>query len=158
MARKSKKRNSTIIQGAVHQELINKSSVHLNVGEGFIVTTEDKIHLCLIKYMTSVERKSSWIAPAGLLASIVLTILTSNFKDWLFSHYVWQAIFIITGALCLIWLIREVYKSGKAMSVEEVIDEIKKSSERKMQEDLGLIPMQPYSQLAKTDPSREIQK
>lgn len=121
---------TSILQETINKEILEKSKVHLNLEEGFIITTEDKIKLCLIRYLKGLEKKNSWITPLGLLITVIVTFLTTDFKDWLFSKYTWQAIFLISGAIFFVWLIFAFFVLCKTKTIEDIVEEIKKSSKQ----------------------------
>jgi len=108
--------------------LVNVSEVHLNVSQEVIVTTEDKIQLCLIQYLKGLEAKKGWIAPAGILATIVIVLLTSNFDKFILEPSVWKAIFIIAGIMTFVWLIKALVISFKGKTVEDIVMEMKQDS------------------------------
>ena len=75
------------------------SNVTYNLGQNVIVTTEDKIRLCLTKHLQRIEQKNSWAVPLGILLTILIIFPTTTFKDFIVSAEVWQAIFIISGII-----------------------------------------------------------
>ena len=98
------------------ESLVNVSDVHLNVSQEVIVTTEDKIRLCLSKHLNRMEKKKNWIAPLGILLTVIVTLSTSDFSDKLFKAATWQAVFVISGVVSFIWLIiaaKDAFKSEK---------------------------------------------
>ena len=54
-----------------------------SVGQEIIVTTADKARLCLIEAMDRMERRRAWIAPAGILATLLVVFPTTTFQDFL---------------------------------------------------------------------------
>jgi uncharacterized membrane protein YqjE len=110
------------------QNMVNVSEVHLNVSQEVIITTEDKLKLCLSQYLEKMEVKNSWIAPLGVLLTIIVTIITSTFKEIGLSADTWKAIFIVFGIICSGWLISAIMKSTSTMTVEDIIKELKKDS------------------------------
>lgn len=109
-------------------QLINVSEVHLNVSQEVIITTEDKIRICLSEHLKRMEKKRGWIAPSGIFITIVIVLITSTFKDIGIDAATWRAIFILSGIISagwLIWSIREALKSEK---IEDIVSELKKGS------------------------------
>ena len=102
------------------------SRIHLNLGQEFIFTTEDKLRLCLTSHLHRVEARRSWIAPLGILVTILVVIPSTTFKTFLFSPDTWTAIFTIAGISSLIWLIRSAIKARVSASLDTVVAEIKK--------------------------------
>lgn len=117
-----------ILQDSLHKVVLENSSVQSNLGEIIIICTEDKIELCLMNYLEDLGKKNSWKTPLGLLMAVILTFLTTNFKEWLLTKETWQAIFVIAGVIFFLWLLITIKNAGKAKTVKEVLEEIKKSS------------------------------
>ena len=78
------------------QQIVSNDRLHLNVEQTLIVTTEDKIHICLTKHLHKAERRRQWIAPLGVIASLVATLVATDFNQFIFSPDTWNAIFVIS--------------------------------------------------------------
>lgn len=117
------------IDTAPFEKLVNVSDIHLNVSQKMIITTEDKVRLCLLEHLNQIGRKGSWIAPLGIFIAIVTTLVTSSFKEkvLLLSADTWRAIFVIMGVLSFAWLI---YASIRALRSKKIdfVEELKKGS------------------------------
>jgi len=88
------------------------SDVYVRTSQVIIQTTEDKLRLCLTENCQKMEKRRSWAAPFGIFATILFTLVTSNFKDFALPAETWQAIFIITallsgGVVCVFYLCRK---------------------------------------------------
>lgn len=112
--------------------ILDTSEVRTNLSQTVIITTEDKIKLCLLNHLKGLQEKNSWVTPSGLIITIILAFLTTNFKDWIFSKYVWQAFFNIITIAFFIWLIVAVIKAFRAKSIDDIIEEIKKTDVQKL--------------------------
>lgn len=117
-----------ILRDSLHKIIFEDSDVQSNLGQIIIISTEDKIELCLMKHLKDLENKRNWITPLGLFLTVTLTFLTTDFKDWVVSKETWQAIFIIAGIIFLVWLIVSTVKAWQSKTVKEILEEIKKSS------------------------------
>ena len=120
-AEKTPFHQSTIDTGSI-ESLVNVSEVHLNVSQEVIVTTEDKMRLCLSEHLKRMEKRKSWVAPLGILGAIVVTLVTSTFKDMGLDAATWKAVFIITGLISLCWLIHSVKESWNSEKMEDIIN------------------------------------
>ncbi len=123
------------INSLIRQSIVVKK-VHDNLSQEVILTTEDKVNLCLLKYLKQMEKKRGWMAPAGVLITIIITLVTSDFKDVGLEASVWSALFIIAGILSFIWLVFSIFDALKSKSIEDVVTELKKGS-RKIKDDLS---------------------
>ena len=117
----------------IDEEMIKTSSYYTNVRQDFIMTTEDKIRLCLIKYQNILKLKNDWIAPAGLLIALIVTlVVASDFKEFLnISPEGWRAIFIVGMIASFLILLRSLYYifiNRKNNGIETIIQELKESS------------------------------
>ncbi len=120
---------------AISKGLVRHVKVHTNLSQEVLVTTEDKIRICLIKYLNNLGKKNVWIAPMGIFLTIILTLLTTNFKEFYFSADTWTAVFIISCILSFIWLISSLRYIFISVEVDKVIDELKKGSPIKKDRD-----------------------
>lgn len=121
-----------IVPEAIKKELLQVTAVHFNVAQEFIMITEDKTYRCLNEWKGSIEARNAWIAPVCLSVSLVLTLVTANFKDAFgLSKYTWQAIFVIAIGLAGLWSVRELIKLVNrkgSQGVDELIQELKKGA------------------------------
>jgi hypothetical protein len=116
--------------------MVNVSDVHINVSQNLIITTEDKLRLCLSEHLKRMERKNSWITPLGILIAILVTLVTSTFKDVGLSADTWRAIFIIAGVLSLGWLIWSIKEAWKSEKIEDIVEELKRTKQQSPDEAL----------------------
>jgi hypothetical protein len=111
------------------EQMLQSENVHVNVKQQLIVTTEDKLMLCLTKFTDNAEKRGGWIAPLGILVSLLLTLATATFRDIIgISQYTWKALFIMAVILSGAWLIWSLKNRARAVSCQDVVNEIKKGS------------------------------
>lgn len=111
---------------SISPQLVNVSEVHLNVDQEVIITTEDKIRICLSDYMKKMEKKRSWITPLAIFITIIIAFSTSTFKDIGLDASTWRAIFIIAGIISFGWLILSVREAKQSIKLEDIVSELKK--------------------------------
>lgn len=108
-------------------ELFESSVVHKNVAQEIVVTTEDKIRLCLIEYKDVLNAKTDWIAPAGILAALITTLVAADFRQFLgLSSEVWRALFMIGSMISAFSLLRALYTAIKYRGYDRIESIIKK--------------------------------
>lgn len=115
----------------IQQEMSDQLTVHKSLDQEIIVTTADKIRLCLIENKECLRTKNEWILPLTLLITIVATLLATDFKEFLLSAAVWEAIFILGSIICVIWLLksgRTAWKNRKLGGIEEIVTTLKHST------------------------------
>ncbi|MBL3574286.1 hypothetical protein JMK10_02180 [Rhodovulum sulfidophilum] len=110
------------------EQLVSIERVSLNVSQSVIVTTEDKLKLCLQKYVSDAERSKEWIAPLSLLVGLLLSLVAADFRDAWLSASTWQAIFIISAALSLFWFLASLRRAFGNRTIDALINEIKSYS------------------------------
>ena len=108
--------------------LVDKYKVYKNTAQEIIITTEDKVRLCLAKYKNRLEKRKGWIAPLGILIAIILALVTATFKDYGLESDVWTAIFIISAVLSFAWLVWSIFSARRSVNEEDVIAELKQGS------------------------------
>jgi hypothetical protein len=110
-------------------DLISQSTLHLNLGQEVMVTTEDKIRLCMSEHAMRLGAQQGWVAPVSMLITVVVVLLTSDFHDALLDKAVWKALFVLVAIGCGLWSFRAVRTAmGVATSVDRIVDELKRSS------------------------------
>jgi hypothetical protein len=99
--------------------------VHSNLDQEIIQITEDRLRLVIKDYLEKIEESKSWHAPLGVLLAIVAAFVTADFREAYFKAATWQAVFLITGVLSLIWLIRAIMRTANSPSIDDLVSKIK---------------------------------
>jgi len=107
------------------QQLVSVERVTLNVSQRVIVTTEDKLRLCLHNHMSEIDKKRDWIAPFSVLLTLLLALVSTDFRDFLLPKDTWRAIFVISSVLTFAWLSIALRKAFSRRTAETLIAEIK---------------------------------
>ena len=111
----------------VQTEFTERLTVHKNLGQDVIVVTMDKIRLCLIKHRDSLANKHEWLTPFGLFVSLGTTLVAADFKEFVLSKPVWEAVFIIACLVCGVWFMRAAMKAWRhrdAGDIESILREL----------------------------------
>lgn len=92
-----------------------------------ILTTEPFLKSCLFKNLKKMERKRDWIAPLGILYTLILALTTSRFREDLgFSPKTLFIIFTIAAVGMLFWFIWCIKNALGSKEVEDIIKELRK--------------------------------
>lgn len=126
----SPQNESQIVTDALATQIVQNTKVHLNLAQDTIVITEDRLKLCLITHLNRLEEKKGWVAPAGILVTIIATFTTTTFRDFMLEALVWKAIFIVAGIINLVWLIMAAIQSFNSPSIENVVTEMKNAGKQ----------------------------
>jgi len=127
MSQNSKQQNNeaTIISNEeLQKKMVQKSTFHDNLGERILTISESKLRLCLKDNLDNMGSRAAWQTPAGIAFTILITCLTTNFNDWMVSHFTWQAMFIIAGILSCAWLIVTLIRTPKLKKVDDIVNEL----------------------------------
>lgn len=110
------------------KQLVDVERLHVNISQAVIITTEDKIRICLDKHVKTAERKQSWIAPAGILLAVITTLVTTSFQPVLLKAETWQALFIVVGVGSLVWLLLSLRYAFGSLTTDQIIQELRPTS------------------------------
>ena len=115
------------VESNAHYQLgqITASNVSINTSTGVIATTEDKLKLALIQRKETFVGRDSWVPPASVFISILLTLLTADFKKFMLPAAVWEAIFYISLIVSFCWSAYAFFSRPKAQSIDDFIQHIK---------------------------------
>lgn len=112
---------------SIGSQLVEVSDVHLNVNQEVVITTEDKMRLCLTQHLNRMERKRAWIAPFGVFIAIITALASATFIDTFLKADTWKAIFILSGLISFVWLLLTIKDAFIAETIDDVVVELKKS-------------------------------
>jgi len=98
--------------------------INKNTDQRLIIVSHDKTLLCLRRNLTKLG-KSEWVAPLSTVTTILVALITSDFKSalWL-GPSEWKAMFVISGFLTTGWLAFTVRRTINTKSVHEVVHDI----------------------------------
>ena len=100
--------------------------VHSNLTAEVIEITSEKLELILREHVNCLAKEGAWQTPLGIFFTIILVLLTSNFKNTLWiSAETWSAIFIISAGLTLFWLVRSIVTNKKSLTVDQLLNKVK---------------------------------
>lgn len=100
-----------------------------NIKSDYIEITSDKLENILLKHLHKVGSKKAWITPISLFGTLLVTKLTSEFKNtFLFSASIWDAILIVSAVATFLWLcfsLRNVKRFWQESSLDSLMSKIK---------------------------------
>ena len=98
-----------------------------NIQTELIKITRDKLENILLEEFNSMKMVPDWKTPFSIFITTLITVLTANFKDFMFSKEIWNSLFLllmfISGICFLINLIR-VLRTHKKDSIGSLINKI----------------------------------
>jgi len=105
--------------------LPGRHNIYLNVKQNVIVITEDRLRLHLLYVTKILDKKYLWISPAGILITVILTLVTADFKKFYLEKTTWQAIFIIIGLASFIFMVWCLCQLKKSENIDSLVAKIK---------------------------------
>ena len=121
--------STEVMTNALTNQLAQNTRVHFNLDQNAIITTEDKVRLVLLTHLAILEKKKSWIAPAGIFITILTSFVTTNFKDFWLTAATWEAVFLLSGVASFVWLLVALKQAYSAPNVDDIVSELKKSGQ-----------------------------
>jgi hypothetical protein len=122
--RKTTKKGATIDL----DELTGDFTIHKNLTQDVILTTEDKLRLALIEHRDVLSGKREWISAGTLSLSLLSTLLLTNFKDGLgLTADTWRAAYCFFFAMAFLWFVNsliKLYRNRKRREIDFLIKEI----------------------------------
>lgn len=110
------------------KEFSEKLTIHKNLNQEVVVTTVDKVRLCLMKNRDWLTAKKEWLTPLGIFLALITTLVAAEFRNFIFEPSVWTSIYVIGTLISLVWLLKSGYtalKNKNSGSIESIVDEIK---------------------------------
>ena len=115
--------------GNIDAHSVPIKSIHSNVAQVVIHTTEDKLKNILNEYTYTQQDSKSWIAPLGIFFTLVGTLTTITPNDFLLPKEFWQQVYGGAAVAAFIWLIVSGHKAWRAwrkpMSIADIVERIK---------------------------------
>ncbi|MEZ6952594.1 MULTISPECIES: hypothetical protein [unclassified Aeromonas] len=100
-----------------------------NIKSDLIEITEDKLENILLKYLKRMGTRRAWLAPIGLLISVVLANVSATFNEKFgVAASTWEAIFILAAIASGVWFIASIVimiTHWRESSLESLISRIK---------------------------------
>ena len=106
---------------------VEVTNIHENTSQEIIRITVDRLKLVLVEHKNGFERRKEWHTPLGLILTIGLVFLTSDFQDaFRVDAATWRALFLGGLILSGLWLIRAAYISWNCPSMDDILEKMKK--------------------------------
>jgi len=116
------------IQIDFKKEIAEQLTVHTNIGQEVVVTTVDKLRLCLIQNRDYRTIKREWLTPLGIFLTLLTTLVAADFRQFVFNADVWVAIYFLGALISFIWFCWSAYKAWQNRgrgSIDDIVEELK---------------------------------
>ncbi len=124
---------SSAAEGAVQSSFLNNLTgdlearvvkVSKNTDQRLIVVTQDKTLLCLKRNLARLGKKD-WVAPLSTVLTILISLITSNFRPALgLGPAEWRAMFIVSGFITTGWLAFTLHRAIHAKTFHEIVRDV----------------------------------
>jgi len=118
----------------IENEFTAKLIVHKNLSQEVIMTTVDKLTLCLMKNRDNITAKREWLTPLSIFLALLTTLVAAGFRRFIFDPDVWTAVYVLGCIISLIWLCRAGYTAWTLRStnfVDSLVNELKAESKER---------------------------
>ncbi|MGE3703423.1 MAG: hypothetical protein AB7G08_32515 [Hyphomicrobiaceae bacterium] len=113
----------------VSEQITRTSTMRWNLAQEVIITTEDKLRLCVQKHVSSLTEKGSWVAPVSLFFTFVTVVTTAEFRAFVLPAATWHAVFVIGTLLSGLWSIYALSRSyGVRADIDSLVRDIKQTA------------------------------
>jgi hypothetical protein len=103
-------------------------TVYENFHQDVLHITADKAHRYLDDWRQKIEAQGSWLAPLSLGASLLMTLLTADFKDrFNVPKEYWSALFFVCFLAAVIWLFYSIRRrlQNPPVSSNQIVERFK---------------------------------
>ena len=134
MSKKTRNENQSSGHIDTATAILNNPVFTYNLAQEVITITTDKLKISLLENQEIIGKRNDWVAPLGILMSIVTTLLVSDFShDALLGKENWKAIYIIMTPVSGVWFCKAcfcAFQNRNKGSVDYLINTIKAKRER----------------------------
>lgn len=116
-------------KGLINPLNVPVDSIHENLSQVVISTTEDKLKIILYDYEKTLENKKPWIAVLSVFLTLVVTLVTSEPNDFLLPKETWRIVFGGAAVATFFWLVSSARRAFMAwrspISVDDIVRRLK---------------------------------
>lgn len=117
----------------VNSALTDDLTIHQNVQQELVVTTVDKLRICLMEHRDYLAASKEWVPMLGLTLSLFATLVAAQFQDKWLDAPVWEAVYLLSGCAAAAYtfiLIVRALRGMKNGTIDKLIDRISKRSQQ----------------------------
>lgn len=108
--------------------LMSAQQVSINTESKLIVISEDKLKLALIDYQENRLSRGVWVAPFGIMLTILVAVITTDFRPTFgIEAAVLKAGFYFALVASAGWFLFSLFQMRKSESIEDLIKRLSAS-------------------------------
>ncbi len=102
---------------------------YVNVEQEVLHVTVDKLRLCLTERIGQLKKSREWIAPLGIVLTLLATLVGSTFRNNILKAGQWEVVFWIAFGAGVLWLAWAGWTGCRnRVTVESIVEELKSGS------------------------------
>ena len=102
-----KDNESGFILGSIKAEI----NVHISAPQSDLPVTVGTPEIYSAEIQARLQRDKAWVTPLCVLLSLLLPLVTADFKPFIFEPLIWRTIYKIFTVAAFIWLLLSIYGS-----------------------------------------------
>ena len=119
----------------IGSEVSKSLTTHTNLNQHILVISEDKVRLAMIEYDKQYEKNHDWLSPLSIAITILIAILTADFKTNLFIEaQVLEATAYISCCIFAFKTLKNGYHAYKdrnnRITHDQMIERLRENSEK----------------------------
>jgi hypothetical protein len=119
---------------AISEQIVQGSKTHWNVSQDVIVTTEDRIRLCILGHLTTLAEKGGWVAPVSLFFTFATAMTTADFRNFVLPAATWHAVFAICTLLTGLWSVYAIIRAYRVKGdIDTLVQAIKRTAKQNVE-------------------------
>ena len=103
-------------------ELTRGLMVHSNVRVEVLMVSTDKLRISLGSSRACSASLTGWVAPLGILITVLATLVSADFRDCGLSKDAWRFLFTSSGGAVGLWLVLELRKVWRTFRLSGLTD------------------------------------
>ena len=115
------------------KEFSERLTIHTNIGQEVVVTTVDKVRICLMENRDCLTAQREWLTPLSLFLALVTTLAAAEFRDFVLKAAAWQALYVLASIVTLTWALLagvRAWKNRSRGSIDSIVTTLVAQSPR----------------------------
>jgi hypothetical protein len=109
------------LQQAVAKSVAEDQTLTMCVTQRTLLITEEKLLNALYRHGSRLNRSEAWIAPLSVVATLVVALVGSDFRDFLLPALAWKTVVVIGLVVALGWLAVAIRNSWQSLTAEDFV-------------------------------------
>jgi hypothetical protein len=117
----------------IQREFSERLTIHKNLAQEVVVTTVDKVRLCLMDNRDCLLSKKEWVTPASVFATLITTLVAADFHDFIVKAPTWQALYILATLGSGAWLATAAIRGWRHRhrgSIDDIVASLKANTQQ----------------------------